>query len=50
MQFTMDGVAYRTEGFNQMSAIYVKGKWRISSMMWYHPPWQKVVSLLENQP
>ncbi len=42
MQFTMDGVSYRTEGFNQMSAIFDLGEWRISTMMWNHPPWEKV--------
>ena len=44
LQFSMDGSSYRTEGYNQMSAIFDQGKWRITSMMWSHPPWQELAS------
>jgi len=42
MQFTVAGVSYRTEGFNQMSAIRDQGEWWITSMMWTHPPWERL--------
>ena len=42
LQFSSGGKKYVTEGYNTLSAILVQGDWKISSMMWSHPPWEQL--------
>lgn len=42
LKFSYETESYYTEGFNILTAIHDDKEWKISTMMWNHPPWELV--------
>jgi len=40
MSFTDPSGSYYTEGFHTVYAAKVSSDWKITTMMWSHPPWE----------
>ena len=40
LKFSYETESYYTEGYNLLTMVRKEGQWRISTMMWNHPPWE----------
>lgn len=42
MRFSDPTGSYHTEGFHTLLAENLNGEWKVTTMMWSHPPWELV--------
>lgn len=42
LKFSYETGSYYTEGFNILTVVQEGDQWKISTMMWNHPPWKLV--------